>query len=56
MFRARNVIDKADRAGLGIDLSTSIPPARVIRFQEQLIEVHGKPAVKRCGNGPALRS
>ena len=42
-FRTLNVIDEADRGCLGIDLSTSIPAARVIRFVDQLIEIHGKP-------------
>ncbi len=49
-FRTLNVIDEADRGCLGIDLSTSIPAARVIRFVEQLIEIHGKPAAIRCDN------
>ncbi len=35
---------------------TSIPAARVIRFVEQLIEIHGKPAAIRCDNGPELTS
>ncbi|MCD6733301.1 MAG: IS3 family transposase, partial [Burkholderiaceae bacterium] len=55
-FRTLNVIDEADRGCLGIDLSTSIPAARVIRFVEQLIEIHGKPAAIRCDNGPELTS
>ena len=42
-FRTLNVIDEADRGCLGIDLSTSIPANRVIRFVEQLIEIHGMP-------------
>jgi putative transposase len=53
-FWTLNVIDEADRGCLGIDLSTSIPAARVIRFVEQLIEIHGKPAAIRCDNGPEL--
>jgi transposase InsO family protein len=55
-FRTLNVIDEADRGCLGIDLSTSILAARVIRFVEQLIEIHGKPAAIRCDNGPELTS
>ena len=55
-FRTLNVIDEADRGCLGIDLATSIPAARVIRFVEQLIEIHGKPAGIRCDNGPELTS
>jgi putative transposase len=42
-FRTLYVIDEADRGGLGIDVATSIPATRVIRFVEQLIEVHGNP-------------
>lgn len=55
-FRTLNVIDEADRGGLGIDVATSIPATRVIRFVEQLIEVHGKPKAIRCDNGPELVS
>lgn len=55
-FRTLNVIDEADRCGLGIDVATSIPATRVIRFVEQLIEVHGKPQAIRCDNGPELVS
>jgi putative transposase len=55
-FRTFNVIDEADRAALGIDVSTSIPASRVIRFMEQLIEIHGKPAAIRCDNGSELTS
>lgn len=55
-FRTLNVIDEADRRCLGIDLATSIPALRLIRFMEQLIEVHGKPAAIRCDNGPEMTS
>ncbi len=55
-FRTFNVIDEADRGALGIDLSTSIPASRVIRFMDQLIEIHGKPLAIRCDNGPELTS
>ena len=50
------MIDEADRNCLGIEIATSIPAARVIRFLEQLIEIHGKPAAIRCDNGPELTS
>jgi len=56
IFRTLNVIDEADRDGLGIDVAVSIPGPRVIRFLDQLIEVHGKPAAIRCDNGPELTS
>jgi putative transposase len=55
-FRTLNVIDEADRQALGIEIATSIPAARVIRFLEQLIEIHGKPQAIRCDNGPELTS
>jgi len=55
-FRTLNVIDEADRGGLGIDIATSIPASRVIRFMEQLIEIHGQPLAIRCDNGSELTS
>lgn len=55
-FRTLNVLDEADRSCLGIEIATSIPSARVIRFVEQLIEIHGKPSAIRCDNGPELTS
>ena len=55
-FRTLNVIDEANRGGLGIDIATSIPASRVIRFMEQLIEIHGKPLAIRCDNGSELTS
>jgi len=55
-FRTLNVIDEADRGGLGIDVATSIPASRVIRFMEQLIEIHGRPLAIRCDNGSELTS
>ena len=55
-FRTFNVIDEADRRCLGIDLATSIPAARVTRFLDQLIEMHGTPTAIRCDNGPEFTS
>jgi putative transposase len=55
-FRTLNVIDEANRGGLGIDVATSIPASRVIRFMEQLIEIHGQPLAIRCDNGSELTS
>lgn len=55
-LRTFNVIDEADRQALGIDLATSIPAERVIRFMEQLIEIHGRPKALRCDNGPEFTS
>jgi putative transposase len=55
-FRMPNVPDEANRGALGIEIATSIPALRVVRFLEQLIEIHGKPAAIRCDNGPELTS
>ena len=55
-MRTLNVLDEANRGALGIDVATSIPAGRVIRFLEQLIEIHGHPAAIRCDNGPELTS
>lgn len=55
-IRTLNVLDQASRSALGIDIATSIPALRVIRFLEQLIEIHRKPAAIRCDNGPELTS
>lgn len=55
-IRTLNILDEANRGALGIDIATSIPATRVIRFVEQLIEIHGKPAAIRCDNGPELTS
>jgi putative transposase len=55
-FRTLNVLDDGNREGLGIDVATSLPSQRVIRFLEQLIELHGKPGALRLDNGPELTS
>jgi putative transposase len=56
IFRTLNVIDEADRGGLGIDVAVSIPASRATRFIDELIEIHGKPTAIRCDNGPELTS
>jgi putative transposase len=53
-FRTQNAIDEADRGGLGIDIATSIPATRAIRFMQQLIEIHGPPLAIRRDNGSEL--
>src|SRR5215831_20874909 len=40
VFRTLNVIDEANRGGLGIDVAVSIPAARVITFVGQMIDLH----------------
>ena len=56
VFRTLNVIDEANRGGLGIDIAGSIPALRVTRFVAQLIDLHGRPRAIRCDNGPELTS
>jgi putative transposase len=56
VFRTLNVIDEANRGGLGIDVAVSIPAVRVIAFVTQLIDLHGRPKAIRCDNGPELTS
>ena len=56
VFRTLNVIDEANRGGLGIDVAVSIPAARVIAFLEQMIDLHGRPQAIRCDNGSELTS
>lgn len=51
-FRTFNVLDDYNREGLGIEVDTSLPAARVIRALNQIIEWLGKPAALRCDNGP----
>ena len=51
-FRTFNVMDDYNREGLGIEVDTSLPSARVTRALDQIIEWRGKPAALRCDNGP----
>ena len=55
-FRTLNVLDEANRGGLGIEVATGIPASRMIRFLTQLVEIHGRPQAIRCDNGPELTS
>ncbi len=50
--RLLNVIDDFNREALAIEVDFSLPANRVMRSLEQLIEWKGKPAAKRCDNGP----
>lgn len=52
IFRTFNVLDDYNREGLGIEVDTSLPSARVIRALEHIIEWRGKPKTLRCDNGP----
>jgi putative transposase len=42
-----NVIDEANRGCLGIEIATSIPPARATAFVAQLIDLRGGPRAIR---------
>jgi putative transposase len=51
-FRTFNVLDEANREGIGIEVGLSIPAARVVRVLEQLVILHGRPQAFRLDNGP----
>ena len=51
-IRLFNVIDDFNREGLGIEVDFSLPPERVIRSLDRIIEWRGKPEAIRCDNGP----
>ena len=55
-FRTFNVMDDYNREGLGIEVDTSLPSARVTRALDQIIEWRGKPSALRCDNGPEYLS
>ena len=55
-FRTFNVIDDYNREVLGIDIGTSIPSLRVIRYLDQLAEWHGYPKQIRVDNGSEFTS
>jgi putative transposase len=55
-LEAENATLKRMYADLALENATSIPALRLLRFLEQLIEIHGKPAAIRCDNGPELTS
>ena len=55
-FRTLNIVDDFTRECLGIEISTSIPGARVARFLDCLVELHGKPQEIVLDNGPEFTS
>ena len=55
-FRTFNVIDDYNREVLGIDIGTSMPSLRVIRYLDQLAEWHGYPKQIRVDNGSEFTS
>lgn len=55
-FRTFNVIDDFNREVLGIDIATSMPSLRVIRYLDQLAEHCGYPDKIRVDNGSEFTS
>lgn len=53
-YRTLNVLDEGNREALAIEISPSLPSARVVRLLEQLVAIHGAPTALRCDNGPEL--
>jgi len=52
--RTLNVLDESNRQSLAIDVATSVPSARVVRFMEQLIQMYGRPTAVRVDDGSEL--
>ncbi len=50
--RTLNVLDEGNREALAIEISTSLPSVRVVQVLEQLVAMHGTPAMLRVDNGP----
>ena len=55
-FRVLNIIDDSDRVVVALEVSISFPAKRVIRMQEKVIWLSGKPQNIRCDNGPEFIS
>ncbi len=55
-FRTLNVMDEGVREALGIEIDTSLPAERVVRFLKQLKDWYGLPEAIRCDNGPEFIS
>ena len=53
-FRVFNVEDQFTRRGLGSEVDTSLPGARIVRVLDQLIAMWGKPAMIVSDNGTEL--
>jgi putative transposase len=54
--RTFNVIDDFNRERLGIDIATSMPSLRVIRYLDRLAEWHGYPEKIQVDNGSEFTS
>jgi len=55
-FRVLTLVDAFSRLSPGIEVATSLPAARVLRFLERLITVHGKPEAITVDHGPEFTS
>ena len=51
-YRTLNVLDEGNREALAIEIDTSLPCVRVLALLDQLVAIHGAPAMLRCDNGP----
>ena len=55
-FRTFNVNDDFNRESMKIEIDSSLPPTRVIRALDELVEVRGAPKRLRRDNGPEFIS
>lgn len=53
-FRVFNVEDQFTRRGLGVEVDTSLPGARVVRVLDRLVAAWGRPAMVVSDNGTEL--
>lgn len=53
-FRVFNVEDQFTRAGLGVEVDTSLPGKRIVRVLDRLVAIWGKPAMIVSDNGTEL--
>jgi putative transposase len=53
-FRVFNVEDQFTRAGLGVEVDTSLPGRRIVRVLDRLVAIWGKPAMIVSDNGTEL--
>ena len=53
-FRVFNVEDQFTRRGLGVEIDTSLPGARIVRVLDRLVALWGKPAMIVSDNGTEL--
>ena len=53
-FRVFNVEDQFTRRGLGVEIDTSLPGARIVRVLDRLVDLWGKPAMIVSDNGTEL--